>query len=490
MQYCLGPVVHGVAPPIPDVHDGLTLMAGARARFLHQNPKPSALQGAAKFIDKWLKRYLTPLKRCDLMTKKEYIEGTNHPLWRKMELTLAAESLEESPLCREDMKVKMFGKMETHMQYKHARCINSRVDRFKVYSGLFFHAIEKQLYDLPEFIKHVPVKDRPRFVVDRLGNHPGPYYETDYSHFESHFTPAILRIFEMRLYKYMLAEFPAELRNITAALTGKNRCSNVFFTVVVPGTRMSGEMCTSLGNGFTNLMLAKYAAYRKGGHIDGFVEGDDGLFVCSKPLTKEDFAALGFDIKILSYSDLLLTSFCGLSFTRSMASITDPIEVLLNFPWTHSPQANGVFRVRMGLLRAKALSLLYEHPRCPILSVMAKRYIDLTVGVTPRFTGGWYERKIESETILYFSEALEAYSKGIDDVTRADFDRVYNISAALQVRIEDEIKAGDLNSLGGPCLRSLLLDRVHEDCIRYYRDFVCQVGVHCGRIVMAPAQNA
>lgn len=39
--------------------------------------------------------------------------------------------------------------------------INSRSDAFKAFSGPFFKAIEKVVYEMPEFIKHTPVPDRP-----------------------------------------------------------------------------------------------------------------------------------------------------------------------------------------------------------------------------------------------------------------------------------------------------------------------------------------
>lgn len=77
---------------------------------------------------------------------------------------------------------------------------------------------------------------------------------------------------------------------------------------------MSGDMCTSLGNGFSNKMKAEFLAYKAGGTIDGFVEGDDGLFVTNFELRSSDYEKLGFTIKIEEIADPCEASFCGMIF--------------------------------------------------------------------------------------------------------------------------------------------------------------------------------
>lgn len=485
-QFCLGPIVYGIAPPIPDVDDGPTLIAGCESRFCHSNPPPQDLDGLKSFVEGWVRDNLNPLVEGDLPTMHEYVMSTNHPLWRRLELDDAAKDVERSSISREDFVNKSHGKRETYPKYKHARGINSRTDRFKVYSGRYFHAIENVLYSRPEFIKHVPVCDRARFVVERLGCHPGPYYETDYSHFESHFTPEVMRSLELVLYKHMLSNFPGVYRVIESALIGVNVCRFHNFTLKIRGVRMSGDMCTSLGNGFSNLMLAKYVAFKKSGVLDGIVEGDDGLFVSSVPLTAEDFASLGFEIKMLSHNDLYETQFCGLQFSRSLCNLTDPVDVLVNFPWSHSSQVGPSYRVRLELLRAKALSLRYEYPRCPILTALGQRYIQLTSGSRARFDGNWYERNVEIETIKYRARTDEEVSLGIDDITRADFSRLFGISTQLQLAIEDEISRSSLMELGGPVLKAFLRDVVHPDVFHYWDNFVCAYGVRRQPDVVGP----
>jgi len=148
---------------------------------------------------------------------------------------------------------------------------------------------------------------------------------------------------------------------------------------------MSGEMCTSLGNGFTNLMLALFIASLRHGHLEGYVEGDDGLFATDFELTKEDYLNLGFTMK--NVDEVFhpgWASFCGMLFGDSLQIVRSPRRFLENFGWTHSA-VHGGEKVMLGLLRAKALSAVYETPHCPIVSVLARRALHHTRGVTPRF---------------------------------------------------------------------------------------------------------
>lgn len=476
-QFCLGPVVYGIAPPIPDTDDHVTLIEGCKARFCHSNPQARYLDDLKSFVRCWVEVNLNPLSESDLDSVEDYVMSTNHPLWRRMELMEAARSLESCPINPEDFVNKSHGKRETYPKYKHARGINSRSDRFKVYSGRYFSAIESRLYARKEFIKHVPVCERAKFLVERFGEHPGPYYETDYSHFESHFVPEVLDAIEFVLYDYMLGNFPGVAATLREALTGVNVCKFKKFTLRVGGVRMSGDMCTSLGNGFSNLMLAKFVAHQKGGDLDGIVEGDDGLFVCSREITTQDFADNGFEIKLLRHNNLYETQFCALRFSSTMANLTDPVEVLVNFPWSHSSQVGPSLRVRMELLRAKALSLLYEHPRCPILTELALRYISLTQGYVARFDGNWYERAVEREVLLFSSRTAESLRQGIDLATRADFAALYDIDVSVQLAIEDELRVSSLSKLGGPVLSGLLRDRVDPDVFHYWDNFVITYGV-------------
>lgn len=99
---------------------------------------------------------------------------------------------------------------------------------------------------------------------------------------------------------------------------------------------MSGDMCTSLGNGISNYLLAKFLVERKGGQLRGVFEGDDGLFSTTVLLDEKDYEKLGFTIKIERVDDPTRASFCGMIYTKSGEVVRDPRKVFQNFGWTSS----------------------------------------------------------------------------------------------------------------------------------------------------------
>lgn len=274
-----------------------------------------------------------------------------------------------------------FMKSENYDEVKELRSINSRTDYFKVLTGPYFKALENYMYkNVENFIKHVPVPERPALIKALRG--AGFYfYENDYKSFESHFCSRFLRICECQLY----AKFGGEMAEfINDVLTGVNKItlrSGLKFKVT--GRRMSGDMCTSIGNGFTNLMLIMFIVKRKGGEFKGFVEGDDGLFATTVKLSEKDFEELGFTVEIKEIPDPCLGHFCGNLCSDEGEVLKDPRHVFRSFFWTDSCIHAGWGPLDQ-LLRSKALSLAYELPQCPIIGELARQTLRLTDGLDPR----------------------------------------------------------------------------------------------------------
>lgn len=422
------------------------------------------------YVQSWVERNIQPIRQSELPDVGQWLEGTDYPAWRKKELLDTWEAGRPAGW----KKCKSFGKRETYMAFKNARGINSRSDWFKCRSGPAFSVAERRLFADPSFIKHVPVRERPGYLLERFQSRFGRFYVTDYSHFESHFVRSLMLSCECVLYRHMFKEFPQLSDEIVATLTGRNVCNFKHFRIGIDAVRMSGDMCTSLGNGFTNYMLANFVVFRKcGQEPTGIYEGDDGLFLSPVEVCTEDFRVMGFDIKIERYHDLFETSFCGMVISEDLCHMVDPVKTLVNFGWTHSPMMLGGRNVRLGLLRAKSLSLLYENPRCPIVSVLARRMIALTEGVTPRWDSNWYERQLVNEVGMYSGWAFQEAAKGISQQTRSDFYRIFGIPPSRQEEIEaylstlqvDSIIVGLDDLLGGV-----------PDCAEYWRRFVVPAG--------------
>jgi len=238
--------------------------------------------------------------------------------------------------------------------------------------------IEEQVFKNPAFIKHVPMDQRPDYIIGMLHSEGAKYIATDYTAFESLFVEELMFACEMQLYRFMVGALPEGrgwMRLVEDVIGGVNVCRFRTFICSLMAKRMSGEMCTSLGNGFSNLMFMLFLAQRKGcTQVKGVVEGDDGLFtMVGTPPTVEDFAELGLVIKADVHIRLETASFCGMVFDlEDRRIITDPRKVMATFGWTSKQYARCRPRKLAGLLRCKALSLAYQYPGCPVIAALAR----------------------------------------------------------------------------------------------------------------------
>lgn len=333
--------------------------------------------------------------------------------------------------------------MESYPCFKEARWINSRCDEFKVVAGPAIKAIEEMLYTNPHFIKHVPVPLRPEKVLG-LRQAGRRYFENDFKAFESLFTPELMDVLEIRLYKYCLRDYPELADQICAAARGRNNLSTragVFLSILAK--RMSGDMWTSLGNGFSNLMLALFIADVLGGELDGFVEGDDGLFATNFSLSALDYSDLGFEVEIKELPDPTLGHFCGLTMSGSLEVLKDPRRVLQTFGWTGSFIGAG-HQVMDQLLRSKALSLAYELPQCPIIGVLARQALDITEGIEARHDIDWYHRNDHFlEFINRKTLSLPEFAPSVD--ARNIVACAFGIPVETQVAVEKAIESHDFD---------------------------------------------
>jgi hypothetical protein len=339
-------------------------------------------------------------------------------------------------------KVKSFVKVESYPLFKMARWINSRVDDFKVFWGPACRQIEEALFQLPYFIKHVPVPLRPG-KIENLIQGGARYYATDYSSFEALIRPEVMRATECVLYRHMLSKFPEYADVVCDTLTGPNRLTSSHWKVVIGGRRMSGDMNTSLGNGFINLMLWMTMCDMAGiprDHWSGFVEGDDGIFAVysnARVWTEQEWLRAGFRLKMASVSDPRLASFCGI-ISAVGEIVRDPYAFLSTFGWSSS-MVEASERICWDLLHAKALSAIYETPQCPIVGALSRYALSCVPPTsTPRYVEDGYHKPPPDFALTEFAPALG---------TRQCFERVYGISVPTQIYVESLIQSGRLGDV-------------------------------------------
>lgn len=443
----LGPTSSVVAVPHPDNNDARNLFEGARKRFLSRPPTgdPELLRRLRIHVKKFLADRLTPLASQTDTTFDTWLENRNYPEWRKQQLREVRKEIDEGMLPKDYHHVKMFGKDENLAeQAKTLRGIHSRTDYFKVLVGPVFAQIDKELFALPEFTKKTPVPDRPEKILHKFNMSSKIPGNSDYTAFETHMVKIIMAICEFELYHYMTQHLPkGEFHEHVHHIIGMNVVRAKWFTLLVEATRMSGEMCTSSGNGFTNLMVGTFAAQEHGAtETFAEVEGDDGLFMHnghSDP-TPEWFQRLGFTIK-LEYKPLEEASYCGLIFDPDdLINICEPLEAILTVGWASGKYAGLKTAKKMSLLRSKALSMFYQYNGCPILTSLSQQLLRLTRSYNTqwaynsRLLSQW-DRDNLTEAENWFRRMPEVRVPGLG--TRLLMERVFKITVEHQLILEE-----------------------------------------------------
>lgn len=396
---------------------------------------------------------MTPLSAATDTSFDTWIKNTPYTEARKAELRRKLDEADldlSKPVPNKYLRVKSFMKDESYPTWKHARAINSRTDEFKALVGPIFQCISDKLFSTKWFIKKIPIADRPQYIIDLLYRVGATYLISDYTSFEAHFIKEMQEDCELQLHRYMTTEIPFGkdwFNLIKRAKTGTNSIAFKNFTCTLDAKRMSGEMDTSLSNGFSNLMFMLYLMKEAGCvDVEGVIEGDDGLFVCTgTPPNTQTFLDFGLIIKMGEVSDLNHASFCGMVFDlEERTNVTNPIEELVSFGWTTAQYSKSKKNVHMNLIRAKALSLAYQYPACPILTKLAYKMCQLTASYDSKTflkknsaAFSQYEIELVRKAHDYFDKNGLLKEPGIK--TRSLVSQLYGVSIEDQKSIENYI---------------------------------------------------
>jgi len=432
--------------PHVDPDDTASSIGGVKKRFAFKppDPDPVLMQELYAYTRKFINKHFKPLSPDTDLSVETWLSGTSYPEWRKDELRQIYAKFPLKfgvKLPKKVTSCKSFIKRETYDTFKHSRAINSRSDAFKCLIGPVIKQIESVVYQYPAFIKHVPVNKRPQYIMDLLSAAGFEYGDSDYTSFEAQFVPATMEV-EMILYEHMVGHLPHAkdiIYTMRDVMMGRNECFFKGFSVSVQATRMSGEMSTSLGNGFANLMFLRFMAKKVGCRkIRCAVEGDDSINrMVGTPPTTADFEKLGLVIKINRHASINTASFCGIVFDPDdKVNITDPRKVLLNFSWLDSRYVHARQSKLRALLRCKALSLAHQFPGAPIIQELAQYGLRVTRGADVR-------QIVESRAFdEYHRQRIRDASNSVVSVspvlinTRLLMERMWGVSVEDQLSIE------------------------------------------------------
>lgn len=438
----LGPHLHGAALPHADPADPITTLGGVRKRIAARTPvpDPELLAKFKVFVAEQCCEMFQPLPADTCTQVKEWLERTPYERRRKDELLLKNTKVQDR-FDPKYTKLKCFMKDESYEEAKHPRGIFSRTDEYKTFVGPIFDQISSKVFANECFIKKIPVSQRPRYILNFL--HPGcKILTTDFTAYESSFVKEVQEACEFELYRYMTQHMPEQEQffHHLEALVQDNECVFKNFSIKLQAKRMSGEMNTSLGNGFSNLMLMRFVCQQLGippEDIRMLVEGDDGItsVLGSVLPSPEDFAKLGFIVKLEVWDSIHKASFCGIVFhPDDCNTVTNPITEIATFGWTTHKYAKAGRVKRLQLLKSKSLSMIYQYPGCPILQSMALYGLRVTSGYKAD-TNSWsnmYEKELLEEAIAHIPDP-----KPIGMGTRQLVAELYKVSIPLQLEIEN-----------------------------------------------------
>lgn len=454
-------MIPGYAPICCDSNDPFTVECGLKKRLCRDLPVPDVeiLLRFKQFVRDYLEAKVGHSQPLEF---EEWLATTSYTVKRKQELRLTYERLRGgTPNHLQRRKVKTFVKTEFYAMLKHCRTINSRCDAVKVFMGPRAKAIEQVVYKCEAFIKHTPTKERPAKLLS-LKKDGRRYFLSDYTAFESHFISTFMHICECELYRWVL-DTDEEVETMCDIMKGwATLVTSTGLLCTIKGRRMSGEMTTSVGNGFSNLMLATFIAHWRNGDLNpshgpflhGYVEGDDGIFAVDCEIKASDFEKLGFTCKLVEVNDPCeclpvepvegederfgrhAGAFCGVCCTDQGEIIRDPRAFAAGFGWTSS-FIHGRQALMDELSLAKALSTLFETPQCPIVAVMARYVMERTRHAHPRFVDDGYH----AHQTLTVESKFERFSPSAE--TRALFSSHFGIPANVQLMIEELISRGD-----------------------------------------------
>lgn len=438
--------VPGVAPIMPDPWHPQSVIDAVYNRLCVDLPTPylGMFRDLRSFARAFFKRHFTPVPAEKFKPQEQLFEEwlesrQSYSQQRKEELRKLWIDERRMTLRKKDAKCKAFVKHESYEEPKWPRTIVSRSDAYKCFSGPYFGLIEESTYCSEFFIKHVPVEDRPAFVR-RLEDLPHTgLFGSDYSSFELHAHAKMQRAVELQFYRYMLREgrgldeVELFLKTHERVATAKQHLDNKHASFVIDACRMSGETCTSLGNGITNLVLAHFVCHRKGTKIlGGVVEGDDGLFaLAGQPPTVADFAECGCKVKLEPVRSVEEAGFCSMYYTASTMGpvmVRDFREKLVKFGWTSCRAGFFSEKTRNGLLAAAGFSLAAEMGSCPVLWRVAECVLSETRGVAP---------VVELDGYKTFTTHVKVREP--DMAVREFYAHKFGVTVRQQLDLEDEI---------------------------------------------------
>lgn len=410
----------------------------------------------SQFVRQWVRNNISPIDIDTDLSVETWLVKTNYTEVRKNQLRTA-----DSLSCDKWFKdCKCFIKDEGYKTIKNARGIYSRTDKFKTMVGPVFSVISDIFLKRNNFIKYVPTEQRPQYIESFFEKYNASnqvkYMSTDYTAYESHFTATMFESIEFCLYDWCIQNLPqrVQIRNLFEVFKTENVCKFKNIKFKIKATRMSGEMNTSLGNSFVNLMAYLFIHSEKGNrNYDCLIEGDDclGCFEGQMP-TNYDYEKLGLTVKIVPEEKLNEASFCGQIYDSQYNVIADPIKMILNFGWIDKKYCDSSEKTRNKLLKCKALSYVHQYPNCPVIGPFCQHVIKLLSKTHYKiFFKNNYEKRMKKT----YMERTNVPETTVLLETRLLVEKIFHVPIEYQITLENYLTNIKIEALNHPLINEL-----------------------------------
>lgn len=401
-----------------------------------------------RFLRTWIPKHIEPLEAgLDLEELLEaWLAASKYNNARKRKLRQLFHDFFANKINPEYIYAnKSFIKKEFYAELKEPRIINSRSDCFKAIVGGLFFAAEHLIMKPDHYIKHKTPEQVAKEMDDMNKKH-NYVYETDYSSFEGSFHPELQEACEKQLWRHVFRNYPKMLKIILKAYNTnvciyKNKMKAYF-----KGSRMSGDMWTSMANGFTNQAIIEFMiedAYQRHGYfdIDYLVEGDDGFICTDAPLDFNIPKLLGFKLKCEQKTDKNDVSFCGICEFEGKL-VPDIRRILNHYGYVHGRSLVSAVNSKskrskkklLDMIHSKALSLLAQSRGIPILQPIAQQQLKLGGHYNPKYVD-WWEKEFYD-----FNNLEKMHAEPITDDMRLFVEKRFNIPVSTQLDIEKSLK--------------------------------------------------
>jgi hypothetical protein len=390
-------------------------------------------------------KHITPILREKF---PELYQGRKRTVYQN-----AVESLRLRPVARKDSYIQAFVKAEKlNLDAKPdpvPRVIQPRNPRYNVEVGRYLKVAEKRVYKAVNRLygrqvvaKGLNALQRANLLRSQWCQFSDPVaVGLDASRFDQSVSQDALK-WEHSVYNSLFASRElAKLLRWQLVNRGFGRCKDGFVKYTVPGSRMSGDMNTALGN--VLLMCAMFHLYFKQTELKaGFVnDGDDCVVIVERTdLPKFEgvvawFRRFGFVMKREQDVDV----FEQIDFCQSRPVNRGDKWVMMRHPWiTMSKDAFW--------LRPVVNKKTWER-QCQAISICGQK---LTSGLPVKYA--WYSRLSASVAVTgnidYSESGMERLATGMNGdsrpilpVTRASFFRAFGITPDRQIAIEDVLVA-------------------------------------------------